>query len=103
MEHRHAARYRVFWPVSLRGSGLRDSGLAANISRDGVFVRSAARLDPGGCVDVTIPRTRHDDHPLTVKALVVHSRGRGFGLMFREYNEDIDAVIDRLSRPIGSG
>jgi hypothetical protein len=101
MEHRHAVRHRIFWPVGLVGSNGRDAGLAANISRDGVFVRSVARFDPGGCLDLVIPRTRHDEHPVTMKALVVHRQGRGFGMMFREHSEEINAIIDRLSQPIG--
>lgn len=103
MEHRHATRHRIFWPVELVAADVNDTGLAANISRDGVFVRSAADFDLGKCVDLQIRRTRHDDRPVALKALVVHRQGRGFGLMFREHSDEIDSIIDSLSQPARSG
>ena len=98
MEHRQALRHRVFWPVGLEGSRGRDAGLISNICRDGSFIRSAADLELGTCIDVRIPRFRHDEFPLSLTALVVHREGRGFGLMFRDHDEEVDSIIERLSR-----
>ena len=53
-----------------------------NISSDGLFIRTTEkRIYKGNCVDVAIDASLHMGKPILAKALVVHTKDDGVGLM----------------------
>ena len=53
-----------------------------NISPVGLFIRTTdARIFKGNCVDVAIDASPRQAKPITAKALVVHKKDDGIGLL----------------------
>jgi PilZ domain len=53
-----------------------------NISSDGLLIRTTeTRIYKGGCVDVATDASPDMGKPITAKALVVHKKDDGIGLM----------------------
>jgi len=100
MEHRLGRRVAIAIPVRLRfGDGTFGLGLAMNVARGGMFVRTSQRLLRSGCVDVrlTVP-TAAGEHTVLMPASVVHANPSGIGLMFRALDERATRVLSWLLR-----
>lgn len=98
MDHRLGRREPIEIPVRLHfGDGTCARGLALNISRDGMYVATAARPGRTACVDVRMsvgdPSRRRT---ALFRCFLVHGTAEGFGLMFREVNDTAAALITRL-------
>ncbi len=87
MEHRLGRRVAIGIPVRLRfQDGTLGSGLATDIGRGGIYIKTTAR--PGhhgnGCVDVSMTVAMPGgERTVLLPAAAVHASERGFGAMFR--------------------
>jgi hypothetical protein len=97
MEHRLDRRVPLNIPVRLRfQDGTVGFGVASNISRGGIFVRTAAPWR-SGCVDVRMRVTMPSgERTALMPGLIVHGHGEGIGLMFRQLDQRSEAVVSWL-------
>jgi len=98
MEHRLHQRTPVFIPVRLRFcDGTAIKGIAANLSRGGIFIETPNCAFRRGCGDICMPIPwRRGDCELHIPAFVVHGSEDGIGLMFRELDTDTDEMLRDL-------
>jgi hypothetical protein len=86
VEHRLDRRVEIRIPVRLCfQDGTLGWGLATDIGREGIFVKTSARSrHPGnGCVDVSMTvATPGGERRVLLPAAVIHASARGFGAMF---------------------
>ncbi len=101
LDKRRATRHNVELIVEFDQGGTRGSGVTRNISRSGVFVRSARPASSGPAVSLTVrlPGGRE----LLLKGWVVRSaapsslsRSPGFGLALTEKPEEYERFLARL-------
>lgn len=97
MEHRLDRRVPLRIPVRLRfQDGTVGFGTALNISRGGIYVRTAAPWR-SGCVDVRLTvSTASGERTALMPGLIVHGNGEGIGLMFRQLDQRSEAVVSWL-------
>jgi hypothetical protein len=97
MEHRLDRRVPLRAPVRLRfQDGTVGFGTALNISRGGIYVKTAAPWR-SGCVDVRMTvSTALGERTALMPGLIVHGDGEGIGLMFRQLDHRSDAVVSCL-------
>jgi len=97
MEHRLDRRVSLNVPVHLRyQDGTASFGTAQNISRGGIFVKTAAPWR-SGCVDVRMTvSTSSGERAALLPGLIVHGNGEGFGLMFRQLDQRAQSVVSWL-------
>jgi len=115
IDHRQARRLGVQIPVLLRFCHNQCAfGVARNLSRDGVFVETAATPDLNCCLDLMVPGlSLADAAPALFPTQLIHRTDRGLGLMFRALSQGTAAALERLlweaqsalreSRPRGPG
>ena len=97
MEHRLDRRVPMSIPVRLRvQDGTVGFGVALNISRGGIYVRTAAPWR-SGCLDVRM-RVMMPTGARTalLPGLIVHANGEGIGLMFRQLDWRSESVVTWL-------
>lgn len=101
MEHRLDRRVALNVPVRLRfQDGTIGFGVALNISRGGIFVKTAAPWR-SGCVDVRMTvSTASGERTALLPGLIVHASGEGIGLMFRRIDQRSEGVLSWL---VGGG
>ncbi len=104
MEHRYAARkdLKLGVVVSLPRLGL-VRGYTTDVSLGGMFIETDCVSMPVNAL-VTVSFQPSDDNPLIcfkARAMVVHQRGGGFGLMFDELDTRCVRVLRGLI--IGAG
>jgi hypothetical protein len=97
MEHRLDRRVPLNTPVRLRfQDGTVGFGVALNISRGGIFVKTAAPWR-SGCVDVRMTvSTPTGERTALMPGLIVHAGAEGIGLMFRQLDQRTEAVVSWL-------
>lgn len=97
MEHRLARRVPLNIPVRLRfQDGTAGFGVARNISRGGIFVKTAAPWRTG-CVDVRMTVfTPSGERTALMPGLIVHGGAEGIGLMFRQLDQRTEDVLSWL-------
>jgi hypothetical protein len=108
MDHRLGRRVPLDIPVRIRfQDGTLGLGVATNLSRGGLFVKTAAPWR-NGCVDVRMTvRTPAGESTVLLHGLAVHAAGGGIGLMFRELDERTREIVawlmseDRLKAKCG--
>jgi hypothetical protein len=101
-EHRLARRVDVVIPVELYfedcgdGDG-RETGLALNLARGGLFVWTRTTPRRTGRVTVSMRvRTPKGESEIQFPAVVVQRAGLGLGLKFRELDPTASEVLERL-------
>lgn len=99
MEHRLDRRVPMSIPVRLRvQDGTVGFGVALNISRGGIYVRTAAPWR-SGCVDVRMRVVMPNGaRTALLPGLIVHANGDGIGLMFRELDWRSESMVNWLVR-----
>jgi hypothetical protein len=108
MDHRLDRRVPMNIPVRLSvQDGTAGFGVALNISRGGIYVRTAAPWR-SGCVDVRMRvMTPAGERTALLPGLIVHGDGEGIGLMFRQLDRRSESVVTWLVRnealPTGPG
>jgi hypothetical protein len=97
MEHRLDRRVSLSVPVHLRyQDGTASFGTALNISRGGIYVKTAAPWR-SGCVDVRMTvSTSSGERAVLLPGLIVHGSRDGFGLMFRQLDQRSQSVVSWL-------
>lgn len=97
MEHRLDRRVPLSIPVRLRfQDGTAGFGMALNISRGGIYVKTAAPWR-NGCVDVRMTvSTPSGERTALMPGLIVHGGAAGIGLMFRQLDQRSEAVVSWL-------
>lgn len=97
MDHRLGRRVPLHIPVRIRfQDGTLGLGVATNLSRGGLFVKTAAPWR-SGCVDVRMKApTARGESTLLLRGLAVHTTGGGIGLMFRELDERALGIVSWL-------
>lgn len=97
MEHRLARRVPLNIPVRLRfQDGTAGFGVARNISRGGIYVKTAAPWR-SGCVDVRMTVFTHSgERTALMPGLIVHGGAEGIGLMFRQIDQRSADVVSWL-------
>lgn len=75
------------------------TGLMYNISGEGMFVLSKARVRRCECVDIMVRVGTDAEDWLCLPAMVVHRASSGFGVMFRPLDEPARKVVEQLLRP----
>lgn len=97
IDHRLGRRVPLRIPVRIRfQDGTLGLGVAMNLSREGLFVKTAAPWR-SGCIDVrlTLPTPR-GERTLLLRGLAVHAAGGGIGLMFRNLDERARGIVSWL-------
>ena len=97
MDHRLDRRVPMKIPVRLRfQEGTVGFGVALNISRGGIYVRTAAPWR-SGCVDVRMRVVMPTGaRTVLLPGLIVHANGEGIGLMFRQLDWRCESVVTWL-------
>lgn len=97
MEHRLDRRVPLNIPVRLRfQDGTAGFGVALNISRGGIYVKTSAPWR-AGCVDVRLTvSTSSGERTALMPGLIVHGGAEGIGLMFRQLDQRSEAVVSSL-------
>jgi PilZ domain len=97
MDHRLDRRVPLKVPVRLRfQDGTVGFGTALNISRGGIYVKTAAPWR-SGCVDVRMTvSTPTGERTALMPGLIVHGNGDGIGLMFRQLDQRSESVVSWL-------
>ncbi|WP_295402916.1 PilZ domain-containing protein [uncultured Thiocystis sp.] len=100
MDHRLGQRVNVALPVQLRFQDRpSQSGVAVNVGRGGMFIETLAcdHEHGNGCVDIQLAIEMPDGGQIIrLSAFVVHRRGSGLGLMFRELDASTWQPIGNL-------
>jgi len=98
IDHRQARRLGVQIPVLLRFCHDQCAfGVARDLSRDGVFVETAAAPDLNCCLDLMVPGlSLADAAPALFPTQLIHRTDRGLGLMFRALSKGTAAALERL-------
>jgi hypothetical protein len=103
LERRQGQRASISLPVQLNThDGRVYHGIGSDIGRDGMFVRTPAKMNQGSCLDVRIdlPDLRAD-----VPVFVVHHANGGLGLMFRGLDHGaagaLRLVVERYAEGAG--
>lgn len=97
MEHRLDRRVSLSLPVRLRfQDGTVGFGVALNVSRGGIYVKTAAPWR-NGCVDVRLTVSMPSgERTALMPGLIVHGSAEGIGLMFRQLDQRADAIVTWL-------
>jgi hypothetical protein len=97
MDHRLSGRVPLNIPVRIRfQDGTFGFGVATNVSRGGVFLKTAAPWR-SGCVDVRMTvHTPRGESTALIHGLVVHGDAGGIGLMFRKLDQRTEDVVSWL-------
>lgn len=97
MEHRLDRRVALNTPVRLRfQDGTVGFGVALNISRGGIYIKTAAPWR-SGCVDVRMTvSTAKGERTALLPGLIVHGSGEGIGLMFRRLDQCSEWIVSWL-------
>ncbi|MGE5153751.1 MAG: PilZ domain-containing protein [Bdellovibrio bacteriovorus] len=97
MEHRLDRRVPLKVPVRLRfQDGTAGFGMALNISRGGIYVKTAAPWR-SGCIDVRMTvSTASGERTALLPGLIVHGGAEGIGLMFRQLDQRSEALVSWL-------
>jgi PilZ domain len=103
MEHRrHPRRQLVRNALLYHPQGYSYPCRIENASPDGLFIRATdARIYKGNCVAVAIDSSPHTTGPLTTKALVVHKKHDGIGLLC-EGNIPLHELFETLQQSNGN-
>jgi len=98
MDHRYGRRVAISISVQMHfGNGMASWGVARNISRDGMFIETAAAVPCDRCVDVrlTTPMPA-GERTVPIPGFVVHGTENGFGMMFRMLDREARETVTRL-------
>lgn len=103
VERRYSVRMEVEFDVDIRYRDHRAfPACAANLSAEGIYLRTRRMRIPTGTLVQLEFRTLQREW--TIDALVVHTNGRGLGVMFREALPELVATCQResASEPVKS-
>lgn len=100
MDHREGIRRRALALVKIQyGHGYNynySGGLMYDISHDGMFVLSELVPNVNDSVEVWMSLSIDDDTPIRIPAMVVHCNKNGFGLMFRELDNNARFYLSEI-------
>lgn len=97
MEHRQRRRHRTFTLVEIKDNNQHDiTGLAYNVSRDGIFVLSTTAPKVNITVDICISIPAKEKLLKPISGIVVHRSKNGFGLMFCKQNGATWLLVEEL-------
>lgn len=95
IDHRQGRRCNLIALAEIRfRGGQQTSAVIANISANGMFIITEAKLTANECVDIQITHPDVAQPELRFPGLVVHTKGNGFGMIFRELD---DAALNHLN------
>lgn len=95
IDHRQGRRCNMIALAEIRfRGGQQASAVIANISANGMFIITEAKLTANECVDIRIAHPDVAQPELQFPGLVVHTKGNGFGMIFRELD---DAALNHLN------
>lgn len=95
IDHRQGRRCNMIALAEIRfRDGQQASAVIANISANGMFILTEAKLTANECVEIQITHPDVAQPELRFPGLVVHTKGNGFGMFFRELD---DAALNHLN------
>lgn len=100
MDHREGIRRRALALVKIQyGNGFNyncGSGLMYDISPDGMFVLSELVPNVNDSVEIWMSLSIEENTPVRIPAMVVHCSKNGFGLMFRELDNEVRVYLSEI-------
>ena len=99
MEHRQQRRQRAFALAEVKcHNELVMTGLAYNVTCDGLFILGTFSPKVDKIVDIHITIPKKEKLLIPISGIVIHRGNNGFGLMFCEQDEATWRLVDKLLR-----